>query len=85
MQSGVKRPGAMERSTPGLTTKVLNERLRKLVRYGVLARKAYPEIPPRVEYSLTAYGKKFSTVLSLIETLEHARASSPGSPLQQRR
>ena len=70
VQSGVRRPGAMERSTPGLTTKVLNERLRKLVRYGVLARKAYPELPPRVEYSFTPFGRKFAAVLRAIASLE---------------
>ncbi|NJO94017.1 MAG: helix-turn-helix transcriptional regulator [Hydrococcus sp. RM1_1_31] len=39
---GIERPGAMERAIDGLTTKVLNERLRKLVNYGILQRYAYP-------------------------------------------
>lgn len=67
---GVNRPGAMERSVDGLTTKVLNERLRKLVRFGILRRVAYPEIPPRVEYKLTPFGEKFIGVLRAIEQLE---------------
>src|SRR4051812_13781304 len=54
VRRGTRRPGAMEHAVPGLTAKVLNERLRKLVRYGVFSRKVFPEIPPRVEYSLTA-------------------------------
>jgi DNA-binding HxlR family transcriptional regulator len=53
VRSGVSRPGALEHSLPGLSTKVLNERLRKLQRYGIVSRTAYPEVPPRVEYALT--------------------------------
>jgi DNA-binding HxlR family transcriptional regulator len=57
----------------GLTKKVLNERLKKLVRFGILERVAYPEIPPRVEYGLTSFGKKFTRVLEEIENLEEER------------
>lgn len=71
VMKGVNRPGAMERSVDGLTTKVLNERLRKLVRFGILRRVAYPEIPPRVEYQLTPFGEKFIGVLRAIEQLEN--------------
>jgi DNA-binding HxlR family transcriptional regulator len=67
---GVRRPGVMERSVEGLTTKVLNERLRKLVDYGIVKRQPYPEIPPRVEYELTSFGQKFSTIFNAIEALE---------------
>ncbi len=70
VRQGVNRPGAMERSVEGLTTKVLNERLRKLVGYGVLRRKVFAEVPPRVEYSLTDFGRKFVEVLDTIESLE---------------
>jgi len=47
VQQGINRPGAMERAIDGLTTKVLNERLKKLVNYGILQRYGYPEIPSR--------------------------------------
>ncbi|NWF84244.1 MAG: helix-turn-helix transcriptional regulator [Bryobacteraceae bacterium] len=70
VRSGVNRPGAIERSVPGLTAKVLNERLRKLVRYGVLERFAYPEVPPRVEYQMTPFGLKFARILDMIEQLD---------------
>lgn len=55
---------------PGLSAKVLNERLRKLQRFGILRKLSYPEIPPRVEYHLTEFGQKFSAVLDSIERLE---------------
>ena len=53
---GVVRPGEMERVIGGIRTKVLNERLRKLVRYEILAKYSYAEVPPRVEYRLTDLG-----------------------------
>ncbi|MEL7330846.1 MAG: helix-turn-helix domain-containing protein [Cyanobacteria bacterium J06560_2] len=72
VRQGICRPGVMERSVEGLTTKVLNERLKKLVRYRVLQRRAYPEIPPRVEYSLTPFGEKFVGVLDKFSELDDA-------------
>jgi DNA-binding HxlR family transcriptional regulator len=70
VRRGVRRPGAMEHAIPGLSKKVLNERLRKLVRFGVLARRAYAEVPPRVEYRLTAFGEKFAGVMDGVERLQ---------------
>jgi DNA-binding HxlR family transcriptional regulator len=75
VRQGVLRPGALEQSIPGISTKVLNERLRKLVRYGVLERSAYAEIPPRVEYRLTTFGERLGEVLDRIAALE---AEYPG-------
>ncbi|GAB4179239.1 MAG: helix-turn-helix domain-containing protein [Rhodocyclaceae bacterium] len=70
VKQGVQRPGAMEHALPGLSTKVLNERLRKLVRFGVLERRAYPELPPRVEYRLTPFGRKFVVLIEDVERLQ---------------
>lgn len=70
VRAGTRRPGALEHSIPGLTAKVLNERLRKLTRYGILARTQYAEIPPRVEYSLTPFGERFFGVLDGIDALQ---------------
>jgi len=61
----------MGRSVPGLTTKVQNDRLRRMVRFGILACVAYPEVPPRVECILTALGEGFVAILDAIERLEH--------------
>jgi DNA-binding HxlR family transcriptional regulator len=70
VRQGICRPGVMERSIEGLTTKVLNERLRKLMNYKILQRHAYPEIPPRVEYALTPFGEKFVGILDELAKLE---------------
>jgi DNA-binding HxlR family transcriptional regulator len=67
---GVCRPGAMQRSVVGLTSKVLNERLRKLTRFGILERKVFAEVPPRVEYRLTPFGERFGQVLQQVAALE---------------
>ncbi len=71
VRHGTCRPGAMEHSVAGLTGKVLNERLKKLVTYGILERREYAEIPPRVEYTLTPFGLRFVSILDAIEALEH--------------
>lgn len=70
VRNGVNRPGAMEHAIAGLSAKVLNERLRKLVRYGILRKRAFAEIPPRVEYSLTAFGVRFAAILDQIQHLD---------------
>ncbi|MBS1769606.1 MAG: helix-turn-helix transcriptional regulator [Acidobacteria bacterium] len=70
VKRGINRPGAMERNVDGLTTKVLNERLRKLVRFGILDREEFAEVPPRVEYRLTPFGKKFAVLLDAIDGLQ---------------
>lgn len=71
VRQGVHRPGAMEHAVPGLSAKVLNERLRKLTRFGILEKESYPEIPPRVEYRLTPFGARFSAILDSIDALEN--------------
>jgi DNA-binding HxlR family transcriptional regulator len=70
IRRGVSRPGALARSAPGLTTKVLNQRLAKLVRFGIAERVSYPEVPPRVEYTLSAFGRRFVEVLESVERLK---------------
>jgi DNA-binding HxlR family transcriptional regulator len=70
VRGGVCRPGALEHAIDGLSKKVLNERLSKLVRFGILEKQVYAELPPRVEYRLTAFGSKFCGVLDGIEALQ---------------
>ena len=70
VRAGVARPGRLVRTAEGLTTKVLNERLAKLVRYGVLEKISYPEIPPRVEYRLTPLGERLNGILDAIDALQ---------------
>lgn len=76
VRHGTCRPGAMEHAVEGLTAKVLGERLRKFVRYGVLEKQSFAEVPPRVEYRFTEFGESFLEVLDAIEALA-ARGSAP--------
>jgi DNA-binding HxlR family transcriptional regulator len=71
--TGVSRPGAMQRRVRGLTAKVLNERLKKLLRFGIIERQMFAEVPPRVEYRLTSFGKRFNTLMDHIATIEQER------------
>lgn len=70
VRSGVRRPGAMQKSVQGLSTKVLNERLRKLQRYGIIEKTVFAEVPPHVEYRLTEFGSQFTTFLDGMENLQ---------------
>ncbi|MCS6947320.1 MAG: helix-turn-helix transcriptional regulator [Steroidobacteraceae bacterium] len=73
---GVARPGAMQRSIAGLSAKVLNERLRKLLRYGIIEREVFAEVPPHVEYRLTKFGRRFEQLLQQIEQLQASLTDS---------
>lgn len=72
---GVYRPGELERFIPGISTKILNERLRKLVTYELATRTEYPGRVLRVEYRLTSMGQRLAEVIEQIRTLgtEHAK------------
>lgn len=67
---GVTRPGALERHIQGISAKVLSDRLKHFQRAGIFERVQYPEIPPRVEYRLTSFGRKFSRLLKEVERLQ---------------
>lgn len=66
---GIKRPGELERFIPGISTKILNERLRKLVNFGVLVRTEHPGLPARVDYDLTEAGMKLGILLEQVRQL----------------
>ena len=82
---GISRPGALERAIDGLSSKVLNERLRKLTRYGIVARRSYAEIPPRVEYRLTPFGRRFGGVLERIGALQRELDQAADAPARKAR
>ena len=68
---GIQRPGALERHIEGISAKVLADRLRHFTRAGIFERVQYPEIPPRVEYRLTDFGKKFMRLIDEVEKLQN--------------
>ncbi len=67
---GINRPGEMVRSVDGLSTKVLNDCLRRNLDFNILRKIVYNVVPPRVEYVVTPFGTKFLRVLDYLETLQ---------------
>jgi DNA-binding HxlR family transcriptional regulator len=63
---GVKRFGQLQRSLTGITQKMLTEQLRELEADGIVYRQVYPQIPPKVEYSLTELGQSLQPTLKMM-------------------
>ncbi|WP_394143556.1 winged helix-turn-helix transcriptional regulator [Vibrio atypicus] len=70
LSSGVNRPGEMVRNVEGLSTKVLNQCLKRNVEFGILDKVVFNELPPRVEYQVTEFGEKFLAILDQLEALQ---------------
>jgi DNA-binding HxlR family transcriptional regulator len=71
----VTRPGQLERFIPGISTKVLNERLRKLLDYELITRREFSGKVLRVEYELTETGRKLVAILEQLRDLDEAHAT----------
>lgn len=63
LMKGTKRFKELERSIDGINTRMLVKELKQLEENGILIRKVFAEVPPRVEYSLTDRGKALKNVL----------------------
>ncbi|MFI0775294.1 winged helix-turn-helix transcriptional regulator [Streptomyces sp. NPDC021212] len=67
LESGPLRYTDLQRQIPGISQRMLSRTLRQLQQDGLVDRKAYPEVPPRVEYTLTPLGRGlYDIVTSLI-------------------
>jgi len=66
LSHGVNRFGILSRSIDGISKNMLTRELRELESHKIISRKIFPEIPPRVEYSITKKGK---TLLPVFEKL----------------
>lgn len=60
---GTKRTGELQRLIPGISQKILIEKLKELERDGIIEKHVYEEMPPKVEYKLTEYGYSFFNIL----------------------
>lgn len=65
--TGTKRYNELSRSVVGISAKVLTENLRDLEKDGIVLRKVYPVVPPKVEYSLTEKGTELKDVLECMK------------------
>ena len=66
LMSGTKRFGELKKSIGHVTQKVLTAQLRQMEESGLLTRKVYAEVPPRVEYTLTELGYSLKPILDAI-------------------
>lgn len=63
LRSGTKRFGELKKSVTGISQKVLTSNLRDMEQNGLLTRKVFPEVPPRVEYTMTELGMSMCPIL----------------------
>lgn len=72
---GTVRFNELKRRLTGITATTLSERLKEFENDGLITRRIYPEIPPRVEYSLTEDGKDLSKVIEQLDRWIRSRQS----------
>jgi len=62
----VLRFSELERAIPGVSQKMLIQQLRELERYGIVERVVYPQVPPKVEYRLSDWGRAMCPALDVL-------------------
>ena len=67
LRAGPRRTHDLKRRLAGVSSKMLTQTLRELERHGIVHRRDYGEVPPRVEYSLTALGRSLAGLVVGIE------------------
>lgn len=67
LQDNPLRFGEIRNKIPGITEKMLIQQLKKFENYNIVSRKAYLQVPPKVEYSLTEHGRSLKPIMSLIK------------------
>ena len=68
LMTGTKRFSELKKSIGNVSQKVLTSQLRQMEESGVVSRKVYPEVPPRVEYSLTDLGRSLKPILDAMQS-----------------
>lgn len=79
LAEGIRRFSAFQRALPGVSQKVLASQLRELEADRVVERTVHPEVPPRVEYALTARGRALLPILDGLHAWGAAEGSSATS------
>ncbi|HXP16238.1 MAG TPA: helix-turn-helix domain-containing protein [Terriglobales bacterium] len=88
----VLRFSDLERAIPNITQKMLGQQLRRMETDGIVVRKVYPQVPPKVEYSLTAWGQALCPALDAIlkwadlrpqQIGEHSINRTPLTPIDE--
>ena len=66
--TGTQRFGELKKSIPGISQKVMTDCLRAMEEDGIVNRKVFAEVPPRVEYSLSELGETMRPIIKAMET-----------------
>ena len=66
INEGYKRPSELQRKIPDASRRVLNIQLKEMEEHELISKIIYPQVPPKVEYSLTDFGKSLIPVISLL-------------------
>jgi len=74
LQAGTCRFGELRRRMPRITQRMLTKQLRALEEDGLITRKVYAEVPPRVEYALSETGEELRPVIDVLYTWGEAYA-----------
>ncbi|MEM7183051.1 MAG: helix-turn-helix domain-containing protein [Spirochaetota bacterium] len=64
LSKGVNRFGILQRAIEGISKQMLTQQLRELEKDAIITRTVYPQVPPKVEYFLTDYGKSLLPVIN---------------------
>jgi len=81
LKEGAHRYGELRRLTPGISEKMLTQRLRELEADGLISRRDHRTVPPHVEYDLTDEGRSLVPVLQALYDWGSARAARTGAEL----
>lgn len=79
--TGTKRFGELLQSLEGVSPKTLSDRLKELEGEGIITKTVYPEVPPRVEYALTAKGQSLWDILEAMRSWGDRWAEAPKVPV----
>ncbi|WP_055666598.1 winged helix-turn-helix transcriptional regulator [Desnuesiella massiliensis] len=76
--NGTQRFSELSKGINGISQKMLTQQLRQMEDDGIIYRKVYPEVPPKVEYSLTVLGKSLKPILDEMNSwgIEHLKHSN---------
>lgn len=74
------RFNALKRKIPDITQRMLTKQLRELEEEGLVSRTVYPVVPPKVEYTITPYGKKLEPILHAMHEWGKAHIERKSQP-----
>jgi len=77
LMTASKRFGELHKLIPGIALKVLSRHLKELEADGIITRKAYPEVPPRVEYALSEKGRTLEPIMHLMAAWSRENLMDP--------